>query len=280
MRPPGIVRLAGQVLSHPANEGRQVRQLGRAVYFQFRGRLLRKPTLVRLGERSRMLVSVDSAAGVKAAYANPPDVVEWRVWRRFLRPGDLFIDVGANIGTYSVLAAELGAEVIAVEPNADNAERVRANLALNGYAGELREVVLTDTVKTVHFRNDQDSENHITADGGDNTTTLQGQPFDDITGGRHVRGAKIDVEGAEHQVLLGARESLAAGRIDLLQLEWNDCSRRYYQEGREPVAALLAAHGYQLYRPDADGWLRPTDATEGSDLFAARPAVAAQLMKG
>lgn len=280
MRPPGILRLAGQVLSHPANEGRRVRQLGRAVYFQVRGRVLGKPTLVQLGEHSRMLVSVDSAAGVHAAYANPPDVVEWRVWRRFLRPEDLFIDVGANIGTYSVLAAELGAEVIAVEPNGDNAARVRANLALNGYEADLREVVLTDTAKTVHFSTDQDSENHITEDGGENVTTMPGQPFDDLTGGRYVRGTKIDVEGAEHQVLLGARESLAAGRIGLLQLEWNDCSRRYYGEGREPAAALLADHGYQLYRPDSAGWLRPTDGAEGRDLFAARPTVAAQLMEG
>jgi FkbM family methyltransferase len=271
--------MAGHVLRHPANEGRRVRQLGRAAYFQVRGRLLGKPTLVRLGERSRMLVTVDSAAGMKAAYANPPDIVEWRVWRRFLRPGDLFIDVGANIGTYSVLASELGCEVIAVEPNADNADRVRANLALNGHAGDVREVVLTDTVKTVHFSTDRDSENHITADGGENVATLQGQPLDDIAGGRYVRGTKIDVEGAERQVLLGAAESLAAGRIDLLQIEWNYCSRLYYGEGREPVAALLAAHGYGLYRPDADGWLLPTDAGEGSDVFAARPEVAAQLTR-
>jgi FkbM family methyltransferase len=226
-----------------------------------------------------MLVSVSSAAGVHVAYANPPDVAEWRVWRRFLRPGDLFIDVGANIGTYSVLAAEVGAEVVAVEPNADNAERVRANLALNGYAGELREVVLTDSVKTVHFSTDRDSENHITADGGENVTTMQGQRFDDIAAGRTVRGSKIDVEGAEHQVLLGAQESLAAGRVQLLQLEWNDCSQRYYGESREALAALLAVHGYHLYRPDAGGRLVPTDGGEGRDVFAARPAVAAQLMK-
>ncbi len=280
MRAPGVLRLAGQVLGHPANEGRRVRQLGRAVYFQVRGRLLGRPTLVRLGERSRILASVDSAAGVHAAYANPPDVLEWRVWRRFLRPGDLFVDVGANIGTYSVLAAEMGAEVVAVEPDADNARRVHANLARNGHAADVREVVLTDTVRTVHFSTGQDSENHIADGGGVDVVASQGRPFDGIAGGRQVRGVKIDVEGAEHQVLLGARDSLAAGRIDLLQLEWNECSRLHFGQGREPVAALLAEHGYRLYRPDAHGHLQPTGGDEGADVFAARPAVAAELTEG
>ena len=38
------------------------------------------------------------------------------VWQQALRPGDLFVDVGANIGSYAIWAADLGADVIALEP--------------------------------------------------------------------------------------------------------------------------------------------------------------------
>lgn len=252
-------------------------QLAQAVRFQARGRLLGKPTIIPLGERSKMLATVDSAAAVLAAYANPPDFIEWQVWRRFLRPGDTFVDVGANIGTYSVLAAEVGADVIAVEPNPDNAERIRVNLGLNDYKAEIWPVVLTDSARTVHFSTDQDSENHIT-EAGENTAALRGEPFDALVGDRQVRGMKIDVEGAEHQVLLGARRALAEGRVDLLQLEWNDCSRRYYGESRGPAAGLLAEYGYELYRPDRAGRLRPSDGEEGRDLFAARPETVGTLI--
>jgi FkbM family methyltransferase len=68
-------------------------------------------------------------------YANPPDLPEMLVWRRALRDDGLFVDVGANAGTYTLWAAELGTEIIALEPAAGifkpaprehRAQRVRA----------------------------------------------------------------------------------------------------------------------------------------------------------
>lgn len=46
--------------------------------------------------------------------------------------GPLFVDCGANIGWYSLLAAQLGAEVLAVEPMPDNAAKLRGNVTVNG----------------------------------------------------------------------------------------------------------------------------------------------------
>ena len=49
------------------------------------------------------------------------------------RRGDLFVDVGANVGSYSIWATELGAEVIALEPAEDTFALLEENAALNGY---------------------------------------------------------------------------------------------------------------------------------------------------
>ena len=104
------------IWTHPANKKEQVRALLRAINFQTRGRLLHQRTLARLGDRSMVWVDLHRPAASKVLYANPPDHPEMLVWRQVLRPGDLFIDVGANIGTYTIWAGELGAEVIALEP--------------------------------------------------------------------------------------------------------------------------------------------------------------------
>jgi FkbM family methyltransferase len=277
MTAPGVARLATKVWTHPANERRRLAQLVQAVRFQLRGRILRKPTLVPLGEQSTLLATLDSSAAILVAYANPPDYDEWQVWRRFLRSGDLFVDVGANIGTYSILAAERGARVIAVEPNVENVRRLRANLDLNGYEAEVWEIALTDSPSMLHFTTHLDCENHIAAPGTPNTVAVRGETFDVMIENRHVRGMKIDVEGAELQVLRGAGKALAAGRIELLQLEWNDYARRNYGESRHRAAELLAEHGYRLYRPNGYGGLASSDAAEGSDVFAARPEVAKAL---
>ena len=58
---------------------------------------------------------------------------EMQVWRQALRDGGLFLDVGANVGAYTIWAAECGAEVIALEPAADTFGLLLENIALNDY---------------------------------------------------------------------------------------------------------------------------------------------------
>jgi hypothetical protein len=69
----------------------------------------------------------------KVVYANPPDYPEMLVWQNELCPGDLFVDVGANIRSYTIWAAELGAEVLALEPAEDTFALLEENIGLNGY---------------------------------------------------------------------------------------------------------------------------------------------------
>ena len=48
-----------------------------------------------------------------------------------VKPGDVFVDIGANVGQFSLLAASLGATVHAFEPSPDNMEALKRNLDLN-----------------------------------------------------------------------------------------------------------------------------------------------------
>jgi hypothetical protein len=93
--------------------------------------------------------------------------------------------------------------------------------------------------------------------------------LDSLIGDRRVAGMKIDVEGFEIDVLRGAVRALAGRRIGLIQIEWNEMSALALGTDRRPVAELLAAHGYRLYRPDAACRLIPdTDQGFGADVFA------------
>ena len=56
---------------------------------------------------------------MEVAIANPPEWEEMQAWGKILGKESLFVDVGANVGTYSIWAADLGARVIAVEPMTD-----------------------------------------------------------------------------------------------------------------------------------------------------------------
>ena len=211
----GVRRMTQKVWTHPANKGRRVRQLAVATRFQITSRVTHKPVKIPVGQHSRLWASLDSSSTILAAYARIPDYVEWCVWRRFLSRGDLFVDVGSNVGLYSVLAHELDVDIIAVEPHPDNVVRLRRNLELNGARAHVHESALSDTVGTIRFSADLDSENRMDEAGA---LVVQVDTFDRLIGDRAVAGVKIDVEGAERHVLAGASRALSEGRIGLLQV--------------------------------------------------------------
>ena len=259
--------VASFIWKHPANEGMRFRALVRAAAYQFRGRVLHQRTVAPLGARSRIWVELHRTGSSKALYANPPDHPEMIVWQRWLRPGDLFVDVGANVGTYTILAADLGARVMALEPAVDTCDLLRENVALNGYAVEIVQAAAGSEPGTAGFTSGRDCINHLDPSGD---TEVAMVILDDVIGARHVRGMKIDVEGFELEVLRGCRAALSERRIDLLQLEWNDASMNSTGLDRKPIADILDEFGDLLYRPDSSGELVPLASAEsyGADVFA------------
>ena len=204
------------------------------------------------------------------AYANPPDLPEWAVWRRFLREGDTFVDVGANVGVYSILACEAGASVLAIEPSVDTVAELNRNLSLNGLLGRVsvHQLVLADKPGLVRFTAGLDSVNRLDAGG---TEEVEATTLDWLLDGRKIAGMKVDTEGAERLVLEGGIQSLADGRIGLLQLEMNSMSQQTLGEDRGPVVRLLRNADYCLAEPiGTTGRLRIVDAPGDGEVFAAR----------
>jgi FkbM family methyltransferase len=238
--------------------------------YQFRARLLRRRAIAKLGEHSRIWVDLHRTSASKVMYANPPDLPEMQVWRQALVGGGLFLDVGANVGTYAIWAAECGSEVIALEPAADTFRLLQENVALNGYQVTALQAAAGAHCGTARFTAGRDAGNHLDPRG---PAEIRLVTIDSLIGGRHVAGMKVDVEGFEIDVLRGCARALSEQRIGLIQLEWNAMSERVLGTSRRPVADLLAQHGYQLFRPDSQAWLVPiTDHGFGADVFA-RPAV-------
>jgi FkbM family methyltransferase len=259
----GIIRY---VWGHPANSRRRVRAVLRAARYQAEARVLRRRAMARIGERSRLWVDLHHTAASKALYANPPDLPEMLAWRRALRDGGLFVDVGANVGTYTIWAAELGAEVIALEPAADTFALLQENIALNGYQVTAVQAAAGDHCGTARFTSGLDSVNSLSPDGPVVTDLVT---VDTLIGDRRVTGMKVDVEGFEIDVLRGAARALADRRIGLIQLEWNEMSTVSLNADRSPVAELLTGYGYRLYRPDMTGRLVLVDEPGfGADVFA------------
>jgi hypothetical protein len=102
--------------------------------------------------------------------------------------------------------------------------------------------------------------------------------LDDVLGDRTAAGIKVDVEGFELDVVLGASRALGDQRIGILQLEWNSMARERFGRDRDEIARTLQDANYVLARPDGRGRLRPTMLDEGPDVFAVAPRLSDQLI--
>jgi FkbM family methyltransferase len=170
-----------------------------------------------------------------------------------LRPGDCFVDAGANIGFYSVMAASkvgLGGRVIAVEMMPDTAAILRKHARLNGASQiEVVETALLDRAGghvTAHVIDGKFGQASISGSGIGRAVNVEASTIDDVLRNVPViRLLKMDLEGAEELALRGAQESLE--RIGAVIFE------RWTRETN--VSRLLVARGFNVQSLDGRNML-------------------------
>lgn len=146
---------------------------------------------------------------------------------RWLRPGDTFIDIGANIGYFTLLASKLvgpNGHVVAIEASAATYQRLRENLDLNRVRNVRAiqcAVADRETELTLHTAPDINSglASLIQPRGGQGTERVRGAPLGALLTSDEIQSArliKIDVEGAEKMVIDGMAPILSQLRADFL----------------------------------------------------------------
>jgi FkbM family methyltransferase len=166
-----------------------------------------------------------------------------------LRDGEDFLDVGANVGVYSILAASRGARVLAMEPVSDTYRQLLDNVHLNGFAARIdaRNIGVGSEPGELRFSTHEGPTNHVLAPGESDTqaVAVAVDALDTIAAGWAPGLIKIAVEGFEANVIQVAQQILAqlpAGRAD--RAERPRCTV-WLQRCRHPHSAAgmrLAAH--------------------------------------
>jgi FkbM family methyltransferase len=207
------------------------------------------------------------------------EVAETRFCLRRLASGMTVVDVGANIGLYTLLFAKLVGErgaVHAFEPEAKNHERLATNVLLNRFgnvrvrhaavyheSGNLTLNVFPDSVNSWHslgapvlpdpFRRGKtmapESKQDVAAVSLDDYCEKEKLERIDLL--------KVDVEGAELEVFRGARRLLSEGRIDAILFEISLPQLQAMNHEPKEVIDFLVEHGMKIWRLEADGSLSP-----------------------
>ena len=141
-----------------------------------------------------------------------------------LEEGMVFLDVGAHIGKYAVRAAvKVGdsGRVVAVEPDRDNFQLLVKNIALNGLRNciPLRIAAYSSEGEITLFKGPSSAEHSTSEDFGKGSYKVRARVLDNVLKEIGVAGLdliKIDVEGAEIDVLRGLEGTLRKGKARLI----------------------------------------------------------------
>lgn len=205
------------------------------------------------------------------------EVEETAIIAKLVPQVDVFIDIGANLGYYTCFALQMGKPVIAFEPQQQNLQCLFQNLTANGWENraEVFPVALSERhgLLTLYGASGP-SASLIKNWAGYSSRFKKIVPvstLDNVLAGRYPGQRffiKMDVEGAEYQVLKGAVATLKLAPKPIWLLEV--CLEEFHPEGKNPdfqeIFQLFWRNGYQAYTATATPRLvEPSDVAKWTE---------------
>lgn len=253
---------------HPLTRRRLIPALADLVRWQVGSRLVPGPVLVPLVDGARLAIEPGMRGATGAVYSGLHEFEDMAFVLHCLRPGDLFVDVGANVGSYAILAAAAaGADVLALEPGAVAFKRLRTNVMVNDVAGRVRTVqaAVGDRVGRARITSDADTMNQVAEAPGLMERPTDEVPLvtlDSVLEGEKPAVIKIDVEGYEAFVLRGAERTLNDPGLLAWVVEVNDACRAF-GDSEDAFVRNMGARGFQPFAYDP--WARELSSLAGTN---------------
>jgi FkbM family methyltransferase len=179
------------------------------------------------------------------------------IFAQHLKTGAVFYDIGANVGFFSIVAAKLvgdSGKVIAFEPGKDNAQAIRHNGALNNFKQiEVIEKAISNNSGSGQLLLAKYSGGHAlaTADAPPDLAgeiTVDVVSIDDLIAQKLIEPpnfVKVDVEGAELDVLKGMKETIKTYQPTIIY-EVDDGDRTAYERKYQELADFMHSLDYKV----------------------------------
>ncbi|MBB5751891.1 FkbM family methyltransferase [Prosthecomicrobium pneumaticum] len=248
--------------------------LGRYVGWQLRSRLQQEIEVSWI-EGAKLVVRRGMTGAAGNLYCGLHECADMAFLLHLLRPGDLFVDVGANVGSYTVLASAVcGARSIAIEPDPLTAQALRRNVEANRMVDRVTvvEAAVGADEGTVSFTTGHDTTNHVARSGEAGTREVPLRTLDRLLAGEDPLLIKIDVEGYEPSVFAGARRVIEGDRLAAVIAETVDAAMR----SQLAQAGFVEVRYEPFQRKIVSGRAGPA-AAEGNRLFVRENLIRGRL---
>ena len=239
--------------SHPLVADKKLLALFRFIKWQAKSRIFRRDFTHCWVAGSKFYVKNGETGLTQNIYVGLHEFSDMCFLLHLLRKEDHFIDVGANSGSYSILAgAVIGARVLALEPIPTTYARLVANFNLNCIESPSKtmNVGLGSIPGSLYMTSSLDTTNQIVFNQ-DSVKSIQVdiKTLDLVSSDFIPTLIKIDVEGWELEVIRGGFETLRNPSLVALILELNESGERYgYFDNN--IVEVLTDFGFQPHSYD------------------------------
>jgi FkbM family methyltransferase len=242
------------VVNHPLNRDRRARALLGFLKWQIGSRLVPGPVVMEWVAGARMIVRPGDTGMTQNVYCGLQDFEDMTYMLHVLGSEDLFVDVGANVGAYTVLAcAAREVRGYCFEPVPSTFRRLLDNLVVNNLSSRVSalNIGLSSEEGKLTFTDSENCTNHVITEGDNqgNSVTVQVRKLDSVLRDESPTMLKIDVEGFETAVLDGAEATLNNPSLHSVLMELNGSGSRYgFDENR--ILRKMSDFGFATYAYD------------------------------
>ena len=238
------------IIRQPLNRGNKQKALKRFLQWQLNVRINPYPIILPWVNGVKLIVKRGMTGATGNLYAGLHDFEDMSFLLHLLRDEDMFMDIGSNIGSYTILASgAIRCRSIAIEPIPSTYEHLKNNISVNQMEErvEALNIGLGSKHSTLLFTNTQDTVNHVAVDGEKDTTEVSVQTLDGILKSCTCPLLiKIDVEGFETEVLLGGKNTLNNPDLKAVIIELNGSGARYGYKDAD-IHAMFITAGFRPY---------------------------------
>jgi FkbM family methyltransferase len=225
-----ILGIIKKFIISPLSFNNKLKVILRFIKWQISQSIFQSPIIYNFTQNSKMIIKKSMTGATGNLYYGLDELNDMGFLLHFLRKEDVFIDVGSNVGSYTILAsAEIGAKTISIEPVPSTFNFLTNNISLNNISGlvDAHNIALGGRNGSIRFTIHQDTVNHVAINNEKDSIEVQVDTLDSVIRERNPCLIKIDVEGYESEVLKGADITLKNHSLMALIVELNGSGRRY-----------------------------------------------------
>ncbi len=242
------------ITAHPLTKGHKFKALKRFIFWQINNIFNPYPVIIPFANQSKLIVRKGMTGATGNLYTGLHEFYDMGFLLHFLKQEDVFADIGANVGSYTILASAVKrATTISIEPIPDTFLYLQNNIHINSLTEKdviALNIGLGKSDGTLKFTRNLDCVNHVLSpseETSNNFAEVKVKTLDHIIETFSCPALiKIDVEGFEWEVINGGQNTLRNKNLKAIIIELNGSGKRYGYEDDE-IHKMLTGFGFQPY---------------------------------